>query len=438
VNNDVVIQVENLSKAYRIGLRERQHETMLGAVAAWAKSPLRNFREVRNLSRFEGVADSNGTSNLSAQNHAQSASDLFWALKDISFEVKRGEAIGVIGRNGAGKSTLLKILSRVTEPTAGRARIHGRVGSLLEVGTGFHPDLTGRENVYLNGTILGMKKREIDASFDEIVGFSGVDKFIDTPVKRYSSGMRVRLAFSVAAHLNPEVMIVDEVLAVGDAEFQKRCLGKMGDLTSQGRTVLFVSHNMSAVQALCGRCVRLRDAKLTRIGPCAEVVAEYLLEGAGNRVFRRSRRGGSVYVESAVVLDESPHPLEVEIAVELHSNAERRCTLDVRVADMKGQPVAFGSLGSLDPNLSVRLQQGRNDINLRIPTDTLAQGSYFVSLDVTHPDAEYYDRVENCLMFDVVRLPRPGAIRILDQKWGYGCLELDVKPGVRNGAATTL
>ena len=203
-------------------------------------------------------------------------SDIIWALKDVSFEVKHGEAIGIIGRNGAGKSTLLKILSRITEPTHGRARVYGRVGSLLEVGTGFHPDLTGRENIYLNGTILGMKKREIDRKFDEIVEFSGVEKFIDTPVKRYSSGMRIRLGFSVAAHLEPEILIIDEVLAVGDAEFQRKCLGKMQDVAGAGRTVLFVSHNMVAVQSLCSRSLLLEQGGLIKDAPAAEVISAYL------------------------------------------------------------------------------------------------------------------------------------------------------------------
>ncbi|MEO0333895.1 MAG: ABC transporter ATP-binding protein, partial [Bacteroidota bacterium] len=200
----------------------------------------------------------------------------FWALKDISFEVKRGEAIGIIGKNGAGKSTLLKVLSRITEPTTGRIAIDGRVSSLLEVGTGFHPELTGRENVFLNGTILGMSRTEVKAKFDEIVDFSGVEKFLDTPVKRYSSGMKVRLAFAVAAHLEPEILIIDEVLAVGDAEFQKKCLGKMEDVTGEGRTVLFVSHNMAAVKALCSRAILIKQGQVVTAGEIESVVASYL------------------------------------------------------------------------------------------------------------------------------------------------------------------
>jgi lipopolysaccharide transport system ATP-binding protein len=227
---------------------------------------------------------------------------VIWALKDVSFEVKHGEAVGIIGRNGAGKSTLLKILCRITEPTRGRATVYGRVGSLLEVGTGFHPDLTGRENVYLNGTILGMKKREINARFDEIVDFAGVEKFIDTPVKRYSSGMRVRLAFSVAAHLEPEILIVDEVLAVGDAEFQKKCLGKMSQVACAGRTVLFVSHNMHAIRRLCTRVLMLEGGRCILDGGADNVVDQYLNNAGSEKAGGNARnvesecRGKAAYI----------------------------------------------------------------------------------------------------------------------------------------------
>ena len=206
--------------------------------------------------------------------------DIIWALKDVTFSIKTGEVVGIIGKNGAGKSTLLKVLSRITTPTEGRAVIKGRVSSLLEVGTGFHSELTGRENMYLNGTILGMSKKEIDRKFDEIVDFSGVEKFIDTPVKRYSSGMTVRLAFSVAAHLEPEILLIDEVLAVGDAEFQKKCLGKMKNVASQGRTVLFVSHNMAAINRLCEWCLWLENGKVKDKLPASEAVQKYLAESA--------------------------------------------------------------------------------------------------------------------------------------------------------------
>ena len=236
--SDLAVKVENLGKLYRIGARREQYATLRGALTAGLK---------RLVSRPAAEAR---------------ASETFWALKDVSFEIKQGEVVGIIGRNGAGKSTLLKILAHITEPTQGRVSLYGRVGSLLEVGTGFHPELTGRDNIYLNGAILGMRKAEIERKFDEIVDFAEVEKFLETPVKRYSSGMYVRLAFAVAAYLQPEILLVDEVLAVGDAEFQKKCLGKMGTVAQEGRTVLFVSHNMNAVEQLCGSCLLLDQGVL--------------------------------------------------------------------------------------------------------------------------------------------------------------------------------
>ncbi len=263
--SDVAITVENLSKAYRIGLKEELHNTLTAALLSWVKAPVRNFNRLRRLNTF-AAAFERGTTEQA---------DVIWALRDVSLEVRRGEVVGIIGRNGAGKSTLLKILSQITRPTRGRAVICGRVSSLLEVGTGFHGELTGRENVYLNGTILGMRKREIDRKFDEIVDFSGVEKFIDTPVKRYSSGMTVRLAFAVAAHLDPDILIIDEVLAVGDAAFQKKCLGKIHEVATGGRTVLFVSHNMQVVETLCLRSILLREGRLIADGPTNDILGKY-------------------------------------------------------------------------------------------------------------------------------------------------------------------
>jgi lipopolysaccharide transport system ATP-binding protein len=245
-----IIKVEGLGKQYRVGARHN-FPTLRDSLANAVRKPLNMLR-------------SNGNS------------ETFWALRDVEFAVAAGEVIGIIGRNGAGKSTLLKILSRITEPTTGRVELYGRVASLLEVGTGFHPELTGRENVYLNGAILGMHKAEIDRKFDEIVAFAEIERFLDTPVKRYSSGMYVRLAFAVAAHLEPEILVVDEVLAVGDAQFQKKCLGKMNEVAKGGRTVLFVSHNMRAVAQLCGRCIWIDGGQIVSRGPSNEVVVEYL------------------------------------------------------------------------------------------------------------------------------------------------------------------
>lgn len=252
-----IIKVQNLSKQYQIGARQDTYSTLRDAIANTLAAPLRRFRRTdRDI-------------------------DTLWALKDVSFEVRPGEIVGIIGRNGAGKSTLLKILSRITEPTTGRAEFYGRIGSLLEVGTGFHPELTGRENIFLNGAVLGMKRNEIARKFDEIVAFSEIDRFLDTPVKRYSSGMYTRLAFAVAAHLDPEILVVDEVLAVGDMAFQQKCLNKMQDAGAHGRTVLFVSHNMPAVARLCKRVILISEGKIQSDGAAHEVIDQYLGSGRG-------------------------------------------------------------------------------------------------------------------------------------------------------------
>jgi len=260
---DYSIQVKNITKRYRIGLEQQGHDTFVEMFSAWISRPIKNFQRLRQLTQFD-------------TNNPDEKENILWALRDISFNVKPGEVVGVIGKNGAGKSTLLKVLSRITHPTSGQVELLGRISSLLEVGTGFHPELTGRENVYLNGTILGMTKAEIDLKFEEIVEFSGVIKFIDTPVKFYSSGMRVRLAFSVAAYLEPEILLIDEVLSVGDAAFQKKSIGKMEEVSQEGRTVLFVSHNMGAVRSLCTRCLLLEDGILVQDGDVDQVINSYL------------------------------------------------------------------------------------------------------------------------------------------------------------------
>jgi lipopolysaccharide transport system ATP-binding protein len=252
-----IVRVENLSKQYVLGSRESAYATLRESVVEAVLTPFQRLRGPNGARDRETI----------------------WALQDLNFEVAPGEALGVIGHNGAGKSTLLKILSRITQPTTGRAELFGRVASLLEVGTGFHPELTGRENIYLNGAVLGMRRAEMDRKFDEIVEFSELEKFLDTPVKRYSSGMYMRLAFAVASHLEPEILVVDEVLAVGDAQFQKRCLGKMSNVASQGRTVLFVSHNMNAVQSLCKRAIWLDEGRIVMEGATSSVVNEYLVSG---------------------------------------------------------------------------------------------------------------------------------------------------------------
>jgi len=261
--SNTVISIENVSKSYQLGVINTG--TFRGDLQRW-------------WAKLRGLPDPH--LKIGQKDHGNRQGETLWALKDINFQVQQGEALGIIGRNGAGKSTLLKILSRVTAPTSGEVKVRGRIASLLEVGTGFHPELTGRENIYLNGAILGMKKAEIDRKFDEIVDFSGVEKFIDTPVKRYSSGMYVRLAFAVAAHLEPDILIVDEVLAVGDAEFQKKCLGKMGEVAYEGRTVLFVSHNMAAIESLCQRVLCLNAGEVIADGSADQVISLYLAQDA--------------------------------------------------------------------------------------------------------------------------------------------------------------
>jgi len=299
MSDDVVIRVENLGKKYRIRHNaERQRYTALRDVIAHKlKAP---FQFLRRSQKSEVRSQ---TSDLRPPTSARSSSEDFWALRDVSFEVKQGEVVGIIGRNGAGKSTLLKILSRITEPTEGRVRILGRVASLLEVGTGFHPELTGRENVFLNGAILGMHRAEIRKKFDEIVAFAEVEKFLDTPVKRYSSGMYVRLAFAVAAHLEPEILIVDEVLAVGDAAFQEKCLGKMKDVASCGRTVLFVSHNITAIRKLCPLAIYLKQATLVKHGSSANVCSAYLHDVKDNDLLRTKNLDCSVKIST---VDDQP------------------------------------------------------------------------------------------------------------------------------------
>ena len=285
-----IILVENLSKQYSIGARREAYGTFRESLARAAVAP---FKRIRNTVQqaFSGPA----------RKQSQPDNNTFWALKDVSFQLQPGEVTGIIGRNGAGKSTLLKVLSQITEPTVGRVELYGRIASLLEVGTGFHPELTGRENVYLNGAVLGMSRREIRQKFDEIVSFSGVEQFLETPIKRYSSGMQVRLAFSVAAHLEPEILIVDEVLAVGDAEFQRRCLGKMDDIAHSGRTVLFVSHNMGAVQRLCSRGICLDRGRVVADGGIDRTIKHYM-EAQFQDTPSETRLGsGPLFIEKVVL-----------------------------------------------------------------------------------------------------------------------------------------
>jgi lipopolysaccharide transport system ATP-binding protein len=382
MSGDVVIRAEGLGKRYVIGhAAERERYVALRDVLA---------RQVRSLWRM--------TARI-ARGRAVGGDTIeeFWALKDVSFEVKRGEVVGIIGRNGAGKSTLLKILSRITEPTEGRVTINGRVASLLEVGTGFHPELTGRENIHLNGAILGMTHAEIRKKFDEIVSFAEVEKFLDTPVKRYSSGMYVRLAFAVAAHLEPEILLVDEVLAVGDAEFQKKCLGKMSEVAGGGRTVLFVSHNLVAISGLCGSALLLDRGCCVAVGSTETIVQQYLADMSQSDSIpldsRIDRQGSGDLRVLAISLEgecgRCVPAFRCGMESTLHLLAENftcRDLLNVRVAvgidNMIGQRIALLDTELIDANVSV-MRSGRQSIRMTIPRMVLIPGQYQLTVYAT-------------------------------------------------------
>ncbi len=397
--SDVAIRCEGLSKRYRIGQQER-YKALRDVLTDAAAAPFRRLRSA--------ISNSNGNGNSQfAIRNSKSAS--IWALDDVSFEIRRGEVVGIIGRNGAGKSTLLKILSRITKPTKGSAEIHGRVGSLLEVGTGFHPELTGRENIYLNGAILGMLRAEIDRKFDEIVAFAGVETFIDTPVKRYSSGMHVRLAFAVAAHLETEILLVDEVLAVGDAQFQKKCLGKMGDVARRGRTVLFVSHNMSAIQLLCSHAIRLGSGRIVGNGPAREQVEDYLKVAKNISLIQRHqplKLGPNSQLNSFEIYPnptisgaplrflmelESSVPIRInELAVLIHDSLGRRISiLDLRSADGCHRTDGLGSIS----------------VEVDVASFPMVEGEYYLSLWVDSDDviAEFRDLLSLTVIDDAGR-----------------------------------
>jgi lipopolysaccharide transport system ATP-binding protein len=378
--SDIAIRVEDLGKQYRLGPRQR-YRALRDTLTDVLYAP---FRAVR--SRFQ---------RRDAPAHlAPVAPNLIWALRHVSCDIRRGEVVGIIGRNGAGKSTLLKILSRITEPTEGRAEIRGRVGSLLEVGTGFHPELTGRENIYLNGAVLGMLRREIQRKFDEIVAFAEVEAFIDTPVKHYSSGMYMRLAFAVAAHLEPEILLVDEVLAVGDAAFQKKCLGKMGEVAQGGRTVLFVSHNMAAIQNLCRTGIVLNAGQVQFVGPIEQAVAHYLQDSAQpirsvNLRDRHDRQGdGALRFTQVQICDQAHQPLDIvltgqELNVCLEYEA-RQADPDAQVVVAfnvyNAQGVLLTNLNSRDVGRTALPVTQRGYFECRWPKFNLRSGVYTCAL----------------------------------------------------------
>ena len=399
--SETVIHVENLSKRYRLGELHKQTHSFREKVTNSFNRIARNVKG--RLNPFNPSTPS-----------TSEAPDYIYALRNVSLQVKRGEVLGIIGRNGAGKSTLLKILSRITRPTDGTAWINGRVGSLLEVGTGFHQELTGRENIFLNGAILGMTKAEIKRKFDEIVDFAEIEKFIDTPVKRYSSGMYVRLAFAVAAHLEPEILLVDEVLAVGDAGFQKKCLGKMGEASLEGRTVLFVSHNMAAIESLCSKAILLDGGNLITYGPTLDTIASYLsrIDGErlsqGRRIGEFSRQANTPGIIRRVVLlsskQEATDQIRVGDACEFHVELEStEVLLDLAVGlhvqtESRQRVTSFHTRYQQCPTMDLN---GRLTLRCRCPELMLVPGNYILELAVAS-SGRIKDRIDHSLSFCVI------------------------------------
>jgi lipopolysaccharide transport system ATP-binding protein len=414
------VSIEGLGKRYRIGAGRGATPTLREAAMRTLAAPLR-----RGARLLRGEAG--GATDLERE---------FWALRDVTVDIDRGEAIGLIGKNGAGKTTLLKILSRITNPTAGHAVIRGRVGSLLEVGTGFHPELTGAENIYLNGAILGMKRQEIQRKFDEIVEFSELRRFIETPVKLYSSGMYVRLAFAVAAHLEPEILVVDEVLAVGDVAFQQKCLGRMNSVAREGRTVLFVSHNMAAVQHLTSRCLLFEGGRLLRVGPTPAVVEEYLsgLSRAQAPAVQdlsswKDREGsGAARIARFEVLDSAGHPTSVvsyraplRFRLTCEFPEEREAAFGILVHSLMQEPLL--DLRSPDGGLAPRRLGGRVVVEAQVPALNLYPGQYLLSPWIADRMVrEDVDFVHFCTRLSVVAPPDEGR-RTFDPAWGKVVVE---------------
>lgn len=421
--SDTVIQVNNISKQYRLGLvgtGTLSHDLKRWWYRARGKEdPYLKIGE-QNIRNIKG------------------GSDYVWALKDINFEVKRGEVLGIIGKNGAGKSTLLKILSRITLPTTGEFKIKGRIASLLEVGTGFHPELTGRENIFLNGAILGMTKTEIRSKFDEIVAFSGVERYIDTPVKRYSSGMYVRLAFAVAAHLEPEILIIDEVLAVGDAEFQKKCLGKMKDVAGEGRTVLFVSHNMTAVKTLCSRVLLLKNGNTDFLGNVNEAISLYM--GGNIDIPNQSRYfAPEDYNNSPVAIysieikshNENPQVITMADSFTISVNLEKKIEdlqLDVtmQVTDTEGNVLLINGSGSATPPYDNYGKAGKMEFECTFPSHFFNQGDFAVNILLVENNKKLIQQLNGILNIAIMPSESKlgvwmgkskGYFRLPDSKW---------------------
>jgi lipopolysaccharide transport system ATP-binding protein len=399
--SDIAIKVEGLGKRYRIGANQQAYRTLKEKLNHTATAPFRTLK---------ALAGRNGNGHSS--NGDSPKAPTIWAVKDVSFEINRGEVIGIIGRNGAGKSTLLKILSRITEPTEGYADIHGRIASLLEVGTGFQPELSGRENIFLNGSILGMKHAEIRRKFDEIVAFAEVEKFIDTPVKHYSSGMYVRLAFAVAAHLEPEILLVDEVLAVGDVDFQKKCLGSMQSVADSGRTVLLVSHNMALIESLCKRAILLDQGRVSSSGPTTEVIADYLsnaklCESEELSNLPRKRARSTAWFSSVQILNrdgESARDFRAgdELTVKLGIEASQPILqpwIGIRLRTPSDQLICH--IANREAGYQLSALSGSNKIQCQLTGLNLLPGRYIIDVVLADMLNRDYDNVTGAAYFDV-------------------------------------
>jgi lipopolysaccharide transport system ATP-binding protein len=422
---DTVIHVENLNKKYIIGHQKQERYTALRDVIT---NGMRNAgRKLWRL--FCGTPSA----------ASEPAYEEFWALKDVSFEIKQGERVGIIGRNGAGKSTLLKVLSRITEPTSGRIHIKGRIASLLEVGTGFHPELTGRENIFLNGAILGMSKTEIKRKFDEIVAFAEVERFLDTPVKRYSSGMYVRLAFAVVAHLEPEILLVDEVLAVGDAQFQKKCLSKMEDVSAQeGRTVLFVSHNMGAISQLCSKAFLLNQGSIVKEAATQQVIDYYLSEASASSqcgFLAGTNSSKEMFIARAQPLNSAgeiasnfTHKEEITVGITCKINQWIPNTvMGFFVQDQRGRKV-FSTNNPAWEKLSP--QESEIYATVVIPPNFLVPGQYFFTFAISVPHAKIVDLAEDAFAITIID---GGSVFASYEGYDYGCVFADCKWSIGNG-----
>jgi lipopolysaccharide transport system ATP-binding protein len=476
--NDIAIRVENLGKLYRIGSRQNGYKTLRDSIANAVSSPFRRIPLVFGHRPSVSISSSSVVGQRSLVGTDQSSvggqpsavagtgstvvgprsavdSETLWALKNISFEVRRGEVVGIIGRNGAGKSTLLKILSRITEPTEGYAEIRGRVGSLLEVGTGFHAELSGRENIYLNGAILGMKRAEIERKFDEIVSFAEIEKFIDTPVKHYSSGMYVRLAFAVAAHLEPDILLVDEVLAVGDLEFQKKCIGKMQSVANKGKTVLFVSHNLGAVRQFCDCCILLTSGRVSANGATEATIGLYLSEfsarGSASLINYPRRQGnGDLKLIKAQIYNS-----KFDVASDLFFNENFLIVTDVLAKRNVSNASLFILIKSVDgtylvspfqadANSFFSLGEGEStQIVAEFGGIRLLPGNYAIDIGIFNYNFQFLDWVESAVGFSIAQDPKikarlgnlsPEVHWKMEKDSNYPTEARFSKPVVRNGA----